>query len=143
MALILTLYGAVFLVFPQCGLHNCKGQKWRISCNRFSSCRYYTVPNSKCVSVMVNAIPHHYWIIDWFMSLVFILILQWPNLHQFWFFTCQTWANSDFTIARLVLNLIFYLPVWDQNWFFTWQTGSNSDFFLLKKCQKWLKKRPK
>ena len=120
----------------------------------------YLTPSALRYWVSLNAIPHHYWIIDWSMSLfwlawrAFILILQWPDLRkfwfflfarlgpslllqwadlrQFWFFTCQTVANSDFSMARLAPILILYLPDWGKFWFFNGQTCANSDFILAK-----------
>ena len=88
------------------------GIQWKFLPESGTAYPYLTPCAFQC-RASVNAIPHHYWIIDWLISvswfarLALIHTLQWLNLRQFWFFIFQTCANSDFIPFKLAPTLIF------------------------------------
>ena len=49
----------------------------------------YLTPSAFQHWASINAIPCHYWIIDWFMSLFFYF----SDLRSVWFYNGQTWAT--------------------------------------------------
>ena len=109
------------------------------------------IPSTIRYWARLNAIPHQYCFIRWFMSFFFL-----PDVLSYWFYKCQTCANSSdffvftrlariiiFLLARLAPTPIFYLPDWTkililqwpdsrQFWFFFYQTCANYYFLLAR-----------